>query len=302
MAEILWKRLNNVPQYLYQTIFLLQFSRQLKIIESYCQTPWRYTFSFKKAYFHTCEVTRYLFDHLYRGQAHYTCQMGMWNRTHIVTRKWEVREKKQYISCPVGVHSYYLGRTNITCYTYTSKWGLNSAIHLNIPPPGACGNEKKLIRKRKQELHWEMYPVYSQTSLIFSPINRVVADTTHVAAWSRCAVTLLIASSPPEGFKSIRLHKNWKFLVASQISPSCPSHPPSVFPSNYLLLLHLMVYKIAFWKCVSLYKLTCILWAFPLRSLICSQKVSLCWGKKEKTQGFFVKMWSIDWDELLKAL
>lgn len=97
------------------------------------------------------------------------------------------------------------------------------------PPHGHCGHERGCSGEGKQEFCWWMWSVHSQTSLICSPINRVVADTTHVAAQSRCS-QYCSASSPLKAENLSCYTRTESLLGVSQISPFCPSYSPSIFP------------------------------------------------------------------------
>lgn len=123
-----------------------------------------------------------------------------------------------------------------------------------------------------------------------------------MAAQSRCTVILLSQFSP-KGLKSITLYKSWKPSCSVPVFPLL-SIPFFHFSLQVIFSCFIWCYrKQGFLKYVvylSLYIFTCILWAFPRRSLICSQKVSLCW-KKRKMGGLFVKTLYIEWDDLLKA-
>lgn len=88
------------------------------------------------------------------------------------------------------------------------QWSLFGGSGHSEPPQGHWGHERGCSGEGKQEFYWWVWSVHSQTSLICSPINRVVADTTH-----GCAVTLLsvlLSQFSPKGLKSIMLYKNWK--------------------------------------------------------------------------------------------
>lgn len=62
-----------------------------------------------------------------------------------------------------------------------------------------------------------------------SPINRVVTDTAHVAVQSRCSQHCS-ATSPLKASNPSCYTRTESLLGVSQISPSCPSYSPSIFP------------------------------------------------------------------------
>lgn len=157
------------------------------------------------------------------------------------------------------------------------------------PPRCHCGHERGWCGEGKEEFCWWMWGVHSPASL-HALLLIVVADTTQPCCSQYCS-----ASSPLKASNLSCYTRAESLLGVSQISPPVPPIPLPFFLSNYLLLPHLILHKAGFFKCYVFPSLHIhIHGAFPLRSLSCSQKVSLCWEKGEKLVSFLSKFCLLD--------